>query len=253
MRSRLFLQTNLAARAKTAHRLLAINFVARVDAIDFAVAPEMLRNAELIALTLELLCTAFAERLAIALVRFVSVAAVEFAVANTGFSYAALVIASERMLSARNRRTQFDGLVAVVETVREAVAAPAQRDASAIVTFEFVRCTRTVRLVRSICAVIVTIANVLIVDAQILIRALEFGAGHASHVAIIFVTEVRTIIHAVATLCAGNAAAVGASELGFRAISHRAVCLVTFVHTIEMVIAIPSAGNALAAAASVKD
>lgn len=117
------------------------------------------------------------------------------------------------MLSARNRRTQFDGLVAVVEAVREAVAAPAQGDAPTIIAFEFVRRARTVRLVRSIRAVIVTVADILIVDAQILIRALEFGACRASHVAIIFVTKVRAIIHAIASLCAGNAAAVGASEL----------------------------------------
>lgn len=68
MRSGFFLQTNLAAGAETTHRLLAVDFVARVDAIDFAIAPEMLRNTELVAFTLKLLCTAFAERLAIALV-----------------------------------------------------------------------------------------------------------------------------------------------------------------------------------------
>lgn len=154
------------------------------------------------------------------------------------------------MLSARNRRAQLNRFVTAVKTVRPSIAAPPQCHASTIVTFELMRRARTVCLIRTVRAIIVTVADVPIVDAQILIRTLEFGIRHTRHIAIVFVTEIRAIVHAVTALGARYATAVRASELRLRAISHRAIGFVTFVHTIEMIIAIPSAGNAFATSAS---
>lgn len=251
MRAGLLLQTNLTARTETAHRLHAIDLIARIHAIYFAVASEMLRNAQLVAFALELLGAALAKQLAISFVRFVADAAVKLSIAHTGLSYASPVIAAERMLAARNRCAQLDRFIAAIEAIGPAVAAPAGRNASTIVAFEFVRCTRTVRLIGAVAAVIVTVANVPIVDAKILIRTFEFGGSDARHIAAVFVAEIRTIVHAIASLGAGYAATVRASELRFGTIAHRAIRFVTFVHTIEVIIAIPSTGNAFAASAPV--
>lgn len=205
----------------------------------------------MIALALELLGAAFAERLTISLVRFVAIAAIKLSVTNTRPPYASFVVASERMLSAWNSRTELNRFIRLIEAVWQAVTAPSQRYASTIITFEFMRRTRTVRLVSSVGAVVIAVADILIFHAQILIWTLEFGARLARDVAIVFVTEIWTIVLAVAALDAGYAATVRAPELRFRTISHGAIRLVAFVHTIEMVVTIPAARDAFSVAASV--
>lgn len=211
----------------------------------------MFRYTELIAFALELLGIAFVERLAITFIRLIRVPAIELAIAHTRLLYASFVIASERMLSAWNGRTQFNRFIAPIDTVLPTITTPPQRNASIVFAFEFVRRTCAICFIRTIGTVVIAITDILFVDAQILIGTFELGAGHTRDIAIVFVTEIRTVVHAVAALGTGYTPAIGTSKFGFGTIAHRAIHFVTFVHTIEMIITIPTARDALSIAASV--